>query len=283
MKGLRVVVPHGFGATSYVSLDLLEARERAARHLEAQGADIVRVNAKGLIRTQIMFIESLRAAWNDEFEHSVGWESAAAARALPRAPRRRPGSHARVREPRRGRAVRRPLPQGRRRPRPLERAALKLAAKMAEQIGDGVMLLPPMPRAAPRHGWTTLRPWAMQTMVPANLFGWPATQVPLGIGDEGLPLGVQVMATDDQDHRCIAVAMELERAFGGWVPPEHAPGAPAPATRVRARPQLRAAVARHRETKIARHGGKVPAVSACFGQAYAALAAPPASWRSARK
>ncbi|MBJ7473309.1 MAG: hypothetical protein JHD16_18520, partial [Solirubrobacteraceae bacterium] len=91
--------------------------------------------------------------------------------------------------------------------------------------------LPPLPRAAPPHGWTTLRPWAMQTMVPANLFGFPSTQIPLGFGKEGLPLGVQVMAPMDQDHRSIAIAIELEQAFGGWVAPEYSPDPPAPALR----------------------------------------------------
>ena len=36
----------------------------------------------------------------------------------------------------------------------------------------------------------------------------------------GLPLGVQVGAARGQDHLSIAVALELERAFGGWVPPD---------------------------------------------------------------
>ncbi len=256
MKGLRVIVPHGLGVTSYVSLELLDARERVAQHLESQGADLVRVNAKWLIRAQIVFIESLRAAWTSEFEASVGWESQAV-RNLYRGLRGSDPDHTAAFVNLAATVKLAGLFRKAGTTEPLERAANKLAAKMAEQIGDGVMLLPPLPRVAPRHGWTTLRPWAMQTMVPANLFGWPATQVPLGIGEEGLPLGVQVMATMDQDHRSIAVAMELERAFGGWVPPEYAPGAPAPAAR--ARPQLRAAVTRRRETALLRKGGNVPA------------------------
>ena len=45
------------------------------------------------------------------------------------------------------------------------------------------------------------------------------TQVPLGLGERGLPLGVQVAAGPGRDHVSIAVALELERVFGGWVPP----------------------------------------------------------------
>jgi fatty acid amide hydrolase 2 len=47
----------------------------------------------------------------------------------------------------------------------------------------------------------------------------PVTAVPMGLSREGLPLGVQVIARHGDDHRTIAIAMMLEREFGGWVPP----------------------------------------------------------------
>ncbi len=56
-------------------------------------------------------------------------------------------------------------------------------------------------------------------MAPFNLLGLPVTEVPLGLGRAGLPLGVQVAAGHGRDHVSVAVALELERAFGGWVPP----------------------------------------------------------------
>ena len=43
--------------------------------------------------------------------------------------------------------------------------------------------------------------------------------MPLGLNADGLPLGVQVAAGPGRDHVTIAVALELERVFGGWVPP----------------------------------------------------------------
>jgi fatty acid amide hydrolase 2 len=52
-----------------------------------------------------------------------------------------------------------------------------------------------------------------------NLMGLPATAIPLGLNPDGLPLGVQAVAGRDRDHVSIAVALELERVFGGWVPP----------------------------------------------------------------
>jgi len=76
-----------------------------------------------------------------------------------------------------------------------------------------------MATVAPRHGRTVGRPWWIGHMVPFNLAGLPVTQVPLGLNPAGLPLGVQVAAGRDRDHATIAVALELERAFGGWVPP----------------------------------------------------------------
>ncbi len=238
LKGLRVVMPVGAGITWGVSREMLAVRERAAAHLAAQGADIVRVKTGPLLRAQLIFIEALRSSWNDEFVDSIGWE-AQRVRDLYRGLRKGRGDHTvafvnlaasvsllgRVYAPR---------PAGK-----FVDAIDRLAAKVAAQIGDGVMLLPSLPRPAPPHGWTTLRPWAMGTMVPANLFGWPATQIPMGIGREGLPLGLQAVAPMDQDHRTIAIALELERAFGGWVPPEEAPAPPGGAgtrERTRARP-----------------------------------------------
>ncbi|XP_029171409.1 fatty-acid amide hydrolase 2-like [Nylanderia fulva] len=52
-----------------------------------------------------------------------------------------------------------------------------------------------------------------------NNFGFPAVHIPMGLNREGLPIGVQVIAAPYQDRLCLAVAKELETAFGGWVPP----------------------------------------------------------------
>jgi len=52
-----------------------------------------------------------------------------------------------------------------------------------------------------------------------NVLELPSTQVPLGLGQQGLPLGVQVVSTHGQDHVTIAVAQALEADLGGWTPP----------------------------------------------------------------
>ena len=101
-----------------------------------------------------------------------------------------------------------------------KRAEERLREQIAETIGDGVMLHPPFARTAPRHGLTVGRPWLLAPMALFNLLGLPVTQVPLGLGEKNLPLGVQVAAGSGRDHVAIAVALELERAFGGWTPPD---------------------------------------------------------------
>ncbi|MCA9608851.1 MAG: amidase [Myxococcales bacterium] len=84
---------------------------------------------------------------------------------------------------------------------------------------DGVMLFPSYSRPAPRHHGPLLRPFDFVYTAVINVLGFPSTQVPLGLNRKGLPLGCQVVAAHGHDHLTIAVARELERAMGGWVPP----------------------------------------------------------------
>jgi fatty acid amide hydrolase 2 len=98
-------------------------------------------------------------------------------------------------------------------------AGKRLQGQIEDLIGDGVLLFPSYPEVAPRHGAPLLRPmrWVYTAIV--NVLELPSTQVPLGLDARGLPLGVQVVGARGRDHVTIAVACELERAFGGWVPP----------------------------------------------------------------
>ena len=103
-----------------------------------------------------------------------------------------------------------------------ERDALK--TELEERLGeDGVLLFPPFPRTAPRHRWPLARQLALRfdyayTAI-LNAVHLPATAVPMGLGRRGVPLGVQVAAAHGQDALCLAIAMKLEQAWGGWVPP----------------------------------------------------------------
>lgn len=95
-----------------------------------------------------------------------------------------------------------------------------LRNEILDAIGDdGVMLYPSYVSPAPRHYRPLWPPFNFVYTAIVNAMELPATQVPLGLGRAGLPLGVQVIAAPARDHVSVAVAVELERAFGGWVPP----------------------------------------------------------------
>ena len=101
---------------------------------------------------------------------------------------------------------------------------LALRAELVDRIGPrGVMLYPTYTTPAPKHNVAVrdalrLRfPFAYQGIM--NVLELPSTQVPLGLNHQRIPLGVQVVGIHGNDHVTIAVALELERIFGGWSPP----------------------------------------------------------------
>jgi len=95
-----------------------------------------------------------------------------------------------------------------------------LKARLEELLGDdGVLILPTYPTTAPAHGMAILPPTNWVNTAMWNVMEVPVTAVPLGLDSKGLPMGVQVIGKHGNDHVTIAVAMMLERRFGGWVPP----------------------------------------------------------------
>lgn len=107
---------------------------------------------------------------------------------------------------------------------PLPRKFLDMGASLREQMldvmgDDGVILMPPYTCTAPRHYVPLARTFDWVYCGIINVMGFPATQVPLGLDAQGLPLGVQVIGAPGRDHVTISVAMQLEELFGGWVPP----------------------------------------------------------------
>lgn len=95
-----------------------------------------------------------------------------------------------------------------------------LREQLLELLGDeGILLFPPYTRVAPRHNWPMATPFDFAYCGIFNVLGFPVTQVPLGLNAEGLPLGVQVVGAPGNDAKTVAVALALEQAFGGWVPP----------------------------------------------------------------
>jgi len=78
-----------------------------------------------------------------------------------------------------------------------------------------VLLSPTAPSTAFPLGAKTADPLTMYLndvcTIPSNLAGHPAMSVPFGTGDDGLPVGVQVMGPMLGEPAIFQVAAELER------------------------------------------------------------------------
>jgi Asp-tRNA(Asn)/Glu-tRNA(Gln) amidotransferase A subunit family amidase len=216
--GLDVVLGTG---TSYLPVrkELRDARERAAEALERRGARVQRRPMKSIRRATELFLAAAQSGAGLKLSELIvqhGSDPVTLRSAL-----RRGGPHTR--------AMRLTLLTERiglppRRVKRALAAAESLQQEVSDIIGDGVLLHPPHPRVAPRHGRTVGKPWVLAPTAVFNLLGLPATQVPLGLNLRGLPLGVQVAGRLDNDHVTIAVAMALEEDVGGWVPPPRLAG-----------------------------------------------------------
>ena len=219
LSGLDVVVSQDISVWP-VQRDLLDARERAAGALIAAGANVRHESLSSIRRAMEYFLATLAAGEVEEVWVQVGGQPGSRApvgRILRQALRGR-GDHTiplaillaverladRVPDTRNTKAV---------------EAGRALAREVEDMIGDGVLLHPPFAKVAPEHGRTVGRPWVILHAAIFNLMGLPATEIPLGLNHDGLPLGVQAVAGRDRDHVSIAVALELERVFGGWTPP----------------------------------------------------------------
>lgn len=96
----------------------------------------------------------------------------------------------------------------------------ELDEEIAELLGeDGVLFYPSYPYTAPFHYAVFVQVYNFHYWSLLNVLHLPATQAPLGLNSQGLPLGIQVVAAKNQDRLCLAVAEEIDREFGGWVAP----------------------------------------------------------------
>ncbi|XP_060526887.1 fatty-acid amide hydrolase 2-A-like isoform X2 [Cylas formicarius] len=92
---------------------------------------------------------------------------------------------------------------------------------IAEALGpSGVLVMPVYPRAAYRHADSLRKTLVSGYLSIFNALGFPVTSCPVGRTRDGLPVGVQIVALPDGDRLTLAVAEEIERAFGGWKPPQ---------------------------------------------------------------
>jgi fatty acid amide hydrolase 2 len=92
-----------------------------------------------------------------------------------------------------------------------------LQAELEQTLGPrGVLLHPPYSRPAPRHYRPWLTPFDFVCTGLFNVLELPATVVPTGFSEAGLPLAVQVIGGRGHDHLTLAVASALEEDLGGW-------------------------------------------------------------------
>ena len=81
---------------------------------------------------------------------------------------------------------------------------------------DGVLIYPSHPSVAVNHCVPLLFPFNFSYTAIFNVLYFPVTQCPVGLGKAGLPLGIQLVAANNNDCLTIAVAMEIEGLCGGW-------------------------------------------------------------------
>lgn len=84
---------------------------------------------------------------------------------------------------------------------------------------NGILLSPTHPTIPPYRYQSYTKPFNFLYTAVHNALGLPATVVPLGLCQNGLPLSIQISAAEYNDHLTLALAKELERPFGGWTPP----------------------------------------------------------------
>lgn len=98
----------------------------------------------------------------------------------------------------------------------LERADAIRGAFRRWMTGVDLIICPAMPQAAIRHGESNAS-WFGDTYSDVhNLTGFPAVVVRGGSTDDGLPIGVQLVAAPWREDLALAGARVVEAASGGW-------------------------------------------------------------------
>lgn len=202
-----------------VSSELQDVQQRVAEALGEAGADVRRVRIETLKRSLDLWASMMADAADTTFAELLGDGKRIrpvrelARMAVGRSDHTLPALGLAVLE---GAAARLPG-----RVEKFVEKGKRLADELEEFLGpQGVMLYPSYTSVAPRHRAPLLVPinWIYTAIF--NVAELPVTQVPLGLNDRGLPLGIQVASARGNDHLTIAVGQELERAFGGWrMPP----------------------------------------------------------------
>jgi fatty acid amide hydrolase 2 len=217
IRGMNVLVVEENGEIP-VSRALRDAMRRAAKALEDRGAAVRPASFPMLKNSLRIWSSMLSLAGGPSYEDLLGGGGGislaleAARLAAGKSPYTLPSlglvAMERMLEPLKGGMAK------------WKKACSGLQDELTRAMGpDGVMLYPPYSRTAPGHKVPLALTFHFQYTAIMNVLEFPVTQVPLGLDSSGLPLGVQVAGCHGRDHVTIAAAVELEKAFGGWVPP----------------------------------------------------------------
>lgn len=95
-----------------------------------------------------------------------------------------------------------------------------MLARINQVLGeDAVLIMPTLPQTAPRHNHSMLRPFDMMFTALFNVLEVPVTSAPMGVGNMGVPLGVQIIGAVGQDALTMSVAEALQESQGWQIPP----------------------------------------------------------------
>lgn len=217
VKELKVVSIADNGRIS-VDDELKDAQARALRSFEDAGAEVQEIRLNGLRQSlgiwSAMMSEAADTAYVEHLRNgtSFSWWREALKLGLRRSQFTLPSLGLVALEALTARASKQT--------QKMIEAAKKLKNELDELLSPNTLLLfPSYPKIAPPHGHALRFPVHWQYPAIINVMELPATQIPLGLGKQGLPLGVQAIAGHGQDHLSIAAAEFLEEAMGGWVVP----------------------------------------------------------------
>jgi fatty acid amide hydrolase 2 len=200
-----------------IAPDLRTAQARAARALEARGARVEQTALKELREAFDLWGDSLRETADRTFGNWVGEGEEIAlgiewGRALLGKRRHTDMALFFVLLERVSGVI------------PLVKGGYPKMLAFRERIGsflgdDGVLLLPPFPSTAPKHGQSARTPRGFVLSGLWNMLEMPSTSVPISRDGHGMPTGTQVIGPHGADGRTIAVALALDEDLRGYQPP----------------------------------------------------------------
>ena len=216
-SSLSVIVVDGNGAVT-VAQDMKQAIYNAGKALEKNGATVKQVKIETLKHSMDIWSAMLSAAGGPSFAELLGegkpikpyleilkWALGFSRHTLPAI------SLAAIEK----------LPKKFvKRTNKFVQMGKELKEELTGLIGpSGVMLYPSYSRVAPHHFVPLTLPFHFAYTAILNVMEVPVTQVPAGLNEQGMPLGMQVASIHGNDHVTISVANLLEKELGGWVMP----------------------------------------------------------------